>query len=253
MPPNAFHPARDRNSAHRAAHEAITDLTTLGVTIPGPATTAHAALTAHEAREPQPTTSVRDLYRDHATDKTIDAALAYNTTYTDRRNAWTQARADLGIATIRALIDNADELHPQLAALAEPIIENITAAAKLNDGLTALVRDGRTKDAELLASADHHTTQLEHLYILYADYCTPPDIETEIGGYTATRWNNPRTVHGHTKGTTQWEAFRAGIRAGGQLWYPTWRQAVDTATAAFKQWKLEHPPEPAIGGVIAFN
>lgn len=253
MSPNAFHPARDRNGAHRAAHAAITDFTALGITLPRQATTAHAALTAHETRAPQPTISVRDLYVNNATDKSINEALAYNATHNDRRNAWTQARADLGIATIRALINNADELHPQLASLAKPIIENITAAAQLNDGLTALVRDGRTKDAELLAHAEHHTTQLEHLYALYADYCTPPDIETEFGGYTATHWSNPRTVHGHDKGDTQWEAWRAGIRAGGQLWYPTWQQAADTANAALTQWRRENPRQPAVGGITAFT
>lgn len=252
---NQYHPIRNRDGAHTGAHQIIADLTDLGLTIPAPIAVALAALIKHQDRQPQPVDHghVRKLYADGAPDKTITEALAYAVAYNDRRNAWTQARADLGVAVHRAILNHADDIHPQLADLADRHIDHLTRAAHLDEPLVGLVRDGRTDDAQLLATADVAATHLAKLYDINIGHLTPPGTELTVGHYTATQWQDPETVRGKDKGETLWAAWRAGIRAGGQLWYPTWDQALNTATRAWDRYKKLHPREKVSGGIVAFT
>lgn len=250
-----FHAAVNRDSAHTNAHNAIAEFGKLNVELPKAVHDAHDALIALEARQPQqpdPNT-VRALYAAGATDKAIDAALADAANHQARRNAWIQARADLGITVNQQILNHANDIHTKLAEIAAPIIEDITTAAHINEPLNALVSAGRHDDATLIANADINTEQLAHLYTLRDRYLTPPGASTTAGHYDGSVWSNPSVTHGKTRGETTTAIWRAGIRVGGNLWYPRHDQALNAATKAWSEYKRLNPEPPkAVASHAAF-
>ncbi|WP_396912483.1 hypothetical protein [Mycolicibacterium sp.] len=254
MANNRFHAAINRESAHTNAHNAITEFGKLNVELPTAVNQAHDALIALETRRPQQpdANAVRELYATAATDKAINEALNASTNHQARHNAWIQARADLGIAVMQQMLSHSNEIHAALAAIATPIIEDITAAAKIDEPLNALVSAGRHNEATLTANAEINVAQLQHLYDLRDRYLTPPSAATSAGHYDGSVWANPSVVHGKARGETTAATWRAGIRAGGQLAFPTHTQALNTATKAWSDYKRLNPEPKAVASHAAF-
>ena len=136
------------------------------------------------------------------------------------RAAYAQARLTAAVAVLRAVLDDRDHIHEQLAEKAADCIDRLERIAALDSApLDTLVREGRTDDARLLADAPLIGETLNQLYQIRDLALIPAGADLRPYGLDVSRWRNPdKVAHGHGETTT--ELFLDGIRRGGQLWFP---------------------------------
>lgn len=185
-----------------------------------------------EATPQQPSiTAVRELYLSGVGADKINAALLADLAATKNRTEHAQAHIIAAKRTRQALLDNAEELHTQLAALAAVQISHLEAVADL-DGATldALVRDGRHDDAQALVGVDVAAAELVTLWDIRDTSLWTRD-GAQVGQFDCSRWRDPRPVERLNWGASETLADRLirGLRAGGELWYPTQSEAVKAA------------------------
>ena len=114
-----------------------------------------------------------------------------------------------------------------LAKLAGPLIEKLVDAAGLDTlNTTALIRAGRTADAEAAARVEIVAGDLDKLYRL-RDRITKGAVYG-ADGIDCRRWQNPRKVAGKPVNGAL-DGFLAGIKADAGLWFPLPAQAQQQA------------------------
>lgn len=219
---------RDR----RAARHALKDLTGVGVKLPKSVADAAAVLDRIEAEaptEPAPNAVSEAILNDEPAD-VIDALIAQHLGYDHHQQQHMRAMDTAGARILTAILSEADDIHAQLATQAGKLIEDIHAAAEVNAPVDQLVRDGRTKDARLVATADANVAQLQTLYGLRNQYLARGVQATSVGDVEAGVWEDPELAdHHHRQQPTTFGTWAIIIRAGGRLWFPTPEQAREVA------------------------
>jgi len=226
-----------RDIAHQRATDTTRDLTAVGVVLPEDVTAALARLEAHLERG-RPTApdaaALAEAYAEGATDKALDVLLAQHVAATAKAAAYAEACKRLGSHVMSALTANGDAITRQLADLAQPIIDKLEATAALTTlDVAVLVRHGDNAGADLAARAEVTAGDLSNLYRLRA--AVTHGAEYGVGGWNASMWRNPAAIR-QAEATntlrpsmTGAERYLVGIRAGGELWFPTPAEAVAVA------------------------
>lgn len=203
--------------------------------------------------EPAPHDAVALLIADSAKDAVIDQAIAFHVGQNHRIQQHARAENILGARILAAILDDRDRLHNQLKAQAEPIIERLHRAADITDNITDLVRAQRTDDAALVATIEPDAESLRQLYFLRDRYTTPPTAQWSTGFWSCQHWQNPWDIeHPAAHDDTLWGTYRSSIRAGGQLWFPTWEQATEASSAHEPSETMLPPFNPVRGSNSAF-
>jgi len=232
---------------HLTARQRVEDIARY-MTVPGEITDAIKHLDAVEAMQPEPvtTTDLADAYAARDT-KRINALAVALATEQQRRAAWTEARARAGKAVMSAVTRNGDAIIAELADHAAPLNEQITAAAKVEThDVAVLLRAGRKEDADLVARLDLLAGDLTTLYSL-RDHITA-GADYGVGGIGCGVWRDPRPVTQAQAGRTTLPGTPAGryvqgIRAGGQLWFPTPAEALAAAQRIYRERESQRQAE----------
>ncbi|MGV0796046.1 hypothetical protein ABQF26_03705 [Mycolicibacterium elephantis] len=144
------------------------------------------------------------------------------------RDAWAQARLTAAADALDAILNHRNDIHEQLAEVADDCISKLERIAALGDArLDELIRTGRTDDARALADKAVVATTLDALYQLRDTVLVQPGLDPRPGGVDCTRWRNPgkaRNLHGDLA-----DRYLAGITRGAGLHYPTPEQAAELA------------------------
>lgn len=135
------------------------------------------------------------------------------------RDALGKAKMGAADAVLTAINDEKAEIHAQLAKQANFAIDKLTAVAAIGGiPLDALVRAGRHRDAEAVASAAVTEQSLDALYRLRDQLLWP---RGRFPVVDVTRWRDPAFAG---------FAYLEGISRGGQLWFPSWAEATALAS-----------------------
>jgi hypothetical protein len=211
------------SAAPQRAHNAVSRLAELGVNPPKAVADAYAVLKRVEAKPVAVDRfAVRDAIITGAKPEQLRELAMVELTAPVIESAHLAARAHAAVAVTDSIQAHGDQLHRQLAKLAEAAISKLEAAAAVGDvPLARLIRDGRHTDAEAIASAEVVAAQLRELYstrdrLLWSK--TRPALDV-------TRWKDPA----HTG-----YDFLPGLRKGGRLWFPDFHEAMDLAAQLHK-------------------
>lgn len=203
---------RDRFAAH-------------GIRPPAEVQAALDRLDTHDAnRPPYPTVQDR-LQANLDGDYQRAADLAVQSAAADlAREAWAEARAQLGLQAMAAWTGCGNQLTKRLQKIAGPLIEQLEQAAGLDDvtDLAALIRAGRDADYQLAARLDLIAADLAALFQLRRDVTTDADYGQESHGVHCGVWQDPRLVPAlpqRDQGSSR-AYYLAGIRGGAGLWFP---------------------------------
>lgn len=210
---------RDLASPQRV-RTALSRFAELGITLPKTVIDARDALTKIEKAAPKPPApgALAQAILDGASEDEQLRIAMIELTLNTRREGYSRARAAAAEAVFEAIRASKDEVHQSLSKLATAAIEKLRKTADVHDvPLEALVRAGRHKDAELIASANVVERQLEALYRLRQDLLWPADRWLV---QPVDRWFHPDHA-GH--------GFIEGLRVGGRLWFPTFEEAAARA------------------------
>jgi hypothetical protein len=175
------------------------------------------------------------------------------------RSSHTQATLTAATRVLGAIMEARDEIHDQLAELAEEAIRKLEAVEAIGDtSLDQLVRTGRHDEARLYADCEIIATELDQLYTLRDLYLTPGGGDAvRVGHFDASRWRNPTKVENHLHGGTLAENYLAGLGAGGALWYPSAEEAVDAAQPLYDAWHADAQriaaEQHGVGSLAAFG
>ncbi|TWS20644.1 hypothetical protein FK529_04690 [Tsukamurella asaccharolytica] len=241
------------------ARDAVATFDRLGIALPDPVLDAVAALDQVDAARPeQPDPgAVAQLIADGAPAKTVTAALEASALHGAHLSAWQQARQITGRRVTTAILDHASELHAALAEQADTAIAILEADAHIDKPLAELVRTGETDAARTVAGADHAAELLDSLGTVRDLWLKPLGSTHDASGVNCGTWRDPRALDGRLHGaTTPREVFRMGIRAGGQLWFPTVDEARAAAEKIATQLRAKAEAEAAAtrgaGGLTSF-
>lgn len=212
------------NIEHVTAQKLMHDLAAAGLKLGKDITTAQAALAAVEALKPPDATGTisdafvagdPDLAHARAVARSVVRALT---------EGWAEAIRRASVDVTRAVTSSGADLLEQLATKAAPMIADLTTAAGIDVELQALVRDGRTDDARILADVDFTAAHLADLFGLR-------DRITGRATYgPCDTWRNPEKLPRVAgPGQSQSQRLRGGIRAGAGLWFPTPGEATSRA------------------------
>lgn len=229
------------------AHDAIGEFADRAITIPNAVTAAVELLDRIVAARPSPPDpqTVRDLILDEAKPAAIDKALLNQVAAQHHRNAWAQAVEVADRRVLAAILDHREHLHAALREQAETIIDRILRCAPITEPLAELIRQGRRDDADSVALLDGDAVELSNLYRVRDQYLTPGRDATErraaydVGGYRCDVWRDPDRVEHVPRQATVSGGYLEGIRAGGQLWFPTVEEAREAAQPLFAAWQAE--------------
>lgn len=205
-----------RETSPDRARKLASDLTALDIEIPADVADTLASLDALEARKPQPTTpdDLAKAYVDGSSDKAVDTLLAWHLADNARANAWREARVRIAGRALSQLAFHHADLIDRLAEKAAPLIANLERAAEIGSvDVAALIRAGRTEDADVIAHLELTAGDLANLYNIR----TRITVGAEYGGCGV--WRDPRHVKVIPNGT-QSDYYLAGIKAGAELWFP---------------------------------
>lgn len=249
-----------RQIAPENARKTADQLRALGITIPKDVRTLLDRLDQLDADRPPvlTQTDLEQAYITGASPAEVARIAADLTTHSARSNAWTEARIKVGQQALAAFTANGDDLTKALAKLAAPLIERMVDAAALDTlDTTALIRAGRSAEAEVAARVDIVAGDLEHLYRL-RDRITK-GAEYGASGIDCRRWMDPRKARTadalRTPPATATDAFLRGIRADAGLWFPTPGEAQAQAAPLAAEERAERDAEKAgrwgVGSVFA--
>jgi hypothetical protein len=241
------------NEAYEA-NTAVSALAQFNITLPDDAQRWLTRLT--ELREnpvEQPAhNTVALLIADNAKPADIDRATAAHVGAQHRINQHQQAQAICGQRIIAAILADRDRLNTELATQAHELIDKLHAAATIDESVAELTKQRRTEDAELLVWVDTDVEQLRRMYFVRNEYLTPPGAQWTTGWWDCSEWQAPWLIKNPaTTDSSMWSQYRASIRAGGQLWYPTWEQATEASTA-HEPGEMLPPINPVRGNNSAF-
>lgn len=230
-----------REGAPYRARAALKQLDKHGIPLPAAVAEAVAVLDRIEAApipDPSPR-AIHDAVLDGASLDELDAIALRQLTHSRVRDGWAQARLTAAIEVLSAIMAARDELHAQLAPLAEEHIEKLTKIAGLGEvRLDELIRNSRTDDARLLADKELIGTELHELFQFRDTFLTPVSLDTTPEGVDCSVWRNPRKVR-NLHPTTVTDGFIAGIQRGGQLWYPSADEAAAAAAPIAAELRRE--------------
>lgn len=202
------------------------DLTRVKVNLPKPFQVALDKLARIEAARPVAPTPAEISDAILAEDFDLARQLAtYDADAPTLRNTWDDAVARAAKSARRALTGHGDQITTALAKLAVPHMESLTAAAAVGGSdIAALLRDGRTKDAEVVARLEHSAGELAALYGLRDRVCEGADFGQEYG-QDCRYWQDPRQVvlarAQSSREPSRGGLYVLGIRAEAGLWFPT--------------------------------
>jgi|SRR5690625_4178326 len=228
----------------RTARETIRELTDRKVKLDAVVLDKVAALDALDALHPEePRADAVDVaYAAGDPDGAHTAALQ-QLTYEARRQAWHRAQKAASAAVLESVITHRDTIHEQLRTHADKLIARLEAAAAVEDiGLDRLLRDGREQDAKTVADAPWCESELKRLYALRDMRLRRPRETYGTRLVDTGMWRDPRTVRGTT-------TLLAGLRAGGELWFPTIEDAAAAASPIQAELDAAHQPAPRAGSV----
>lgn len=173
-----------------------------------------------------PHNHVATLIADAAKASEIDKAIAYQAGQAHRIQQHAFSQNIVGARALESILADRDRLHDEIAITADEAIDRLHQAAALTENITDLTRQRRTDEAHLLACAASDAEDLRAAYYLRDHYLTPTGAKWETGWWSCAQVRNPWDVkHPNPEDSTQWAIWRATIRSGGQLWFPTWEQA----------------------------
>jgi hypothetical protein len=206
------------SAAPQRVRTAVSRFHELGVKLPKAVTDAYATMVRLESPLQQPPRrALRDALIGGADLAGLqDIALA-DITAQPIETARLAARNHAAMLALDAVEASADQIHGQLAKLAQGAISKLKAAADVGDvPLDRLLRDGRAEDAQFIAVAEVTASELDRLYTLR---------DRLLWGKTrpvrdVSRWTDDRYA-----GST----FIDSLRRGGELWFPTKDQAMRRA------------------------
>jgi len=218
-----------REGAPSHVRSIAADFTNRGIALPTEITEALTHLDTIEAARPEQAGPIdlTNAYLDGATPKQIDTLAVAAATSTIRATAWREARIKQALRTLRLFPAYGDELTHALAELAAPLIANLEHAATIDAELGALVRAGRHDDAAIIGRIDIDAEELQCLYSIRGTVTT--GAVWMVDWTDCSQWKDPHkldTVEYHGTAT---DRYRAGIRAGAGLWFPTPDEAVAQA------------------------
>ena len=102
-----------------------------------------------------------------------------------------------------------------------------------------MTKERRTDEAHLVATCETDAGELKTLFEMRDDYLTPATAHWDTQRWSCRYFANPWDVkHPAPGGSGQWDQWKAYIRAGAELWYPTVEEAIEAVTAH------QSPPTP---------
>lgn len=185
-----------------------------------------------ELRETRPSAPAHDavarLLADSAKPAAVDKALAAHLAAQHLANQHRLAEAIVGQRVLDAILADRGDLHRQLAEIATGHIVQLHKAAAVDDSIADLTRQGRTDDARLVATVEGDVERLRQAFHVRDSYLTPqPGPQRwSTGRWNCSAFRNPWEIQ-HPAMETEglWGVWRANIKAGGQMWFPTVEEA----------------------------
>lgn len=176
--------------------------------------------------QPLPHNAVAELVADAAKPAVIDAAVAAHVGQNHRIIQHDVALNISGRRVLDALLADRDRIHATLAVIANEVIDRLHRAAAVDESITELAKQRRNDEATVLACIDSDAETLRRLFVIRDEYLTPASEKWSTGWWSCATYSNPWDVKNPSpREETVWELFRAEIRAGGQLWFPTIEEA----------------------------
>lgn len=145
--------------------------------------------------------------------------------------AYEEAGEVLGKQTVAAIRADADRITAELRPRAVERITKLETLAAETRNLNQLVRAGETELAQTLAEVDVTAAELNELYALRNKmYGRKQKWGGEGTVFESSTWMNYHVVDGNLSfSMTPSERYLAGLRAGGELWYPTPEESKENA------------------------
>lgn len=215
-----------REAAPAKFRDAIRELEAHDVPTSKAVTAAAAELDRVEGIKPAPVTpaDLAAMFSDpKATPDQIILTAAEVSTLGSRSEAWRQSWISTASAGLAAISDETAQIVEALRPAAEAHLEVLRWYAALDvTDVSLLLRDRRTEDAQKAAAAPVAFGKWE---VLMSVRATVSRFDWSRCG----RWSNPEHVATELEGSrlTGLDLMLAGVRAGGQIWWPTLEQATE--------------------------
>lgn len=237
-----MHRLNDPNLAPFQAKTLLANLDDVGVQPSKATAEANTRFQNHQARKPTITDSqaLTTAWLDGEDTQSVAVAVL---TSEIQMKAWNHALQTLARRLLSTITADGDAIVAALAKKADTLIEHMTRAAALKTtDTTALIRAGNQAGAELAANIDIYAGELHRLYELRDEVCSGADFGHNR--VNCGHWKDPRPVDTamRTRATPPTTAgfFTLGIKAGGQLWFPTPGQAQTEARRIAAEVEAEH-------------
>lgn len=151
-----------------------------------------------------------------------------------------------GQRCLAAILDDAPRIHTELAATASEIVERLHTAALIYETVADLVKARRVDNAHTLAVAESDVAELDDLYKSATNTSRHANHVGAQGWCDCSIWSNPWDIFaGHVAENdgSRWGHWRAVIRSGGKLWYPSHEQAT-AASREHEHADMTKPIDP---------
>lgn len=227
-------PTHFADTSARDAIDAAHALDGFGVELPPEATRWLNKLNELRANPPAetPRNRVAELIADSAKPAEVDRALAYSVSQNLRAGQHRLAQQIVGARMLDEVMRDRDRLHRELKVTADDLIGRLHEAATITETVIELTRERRTDEAHLVATIESDVGELRALYDLRDNYLTPAHARWDAGQWSCRYFANPWHVrHPAPGGSGQWDHWKAYIKAGAELWYPSFEEAAEAVNA----------------------